>query len=81
MSATAFSDDQPGAGDRPVGSVGRLLDAHEVAAMLGVPVSWVYAQTRAGRIPTVPLGRYYRYRRDAIDAWISDLEAEHGARR
>jgi excisionase family DNA binding protein len=54
-----------------------LMSAHDVAAMLGVPVSWVYAQTRAGRIPTVPLGRYYRYRADAIDAWIANLEAGH----
>jgi excisionase family DNA binding protein len=53
----------------------RLLDAHEVAGRLGVPVSWVYAQTRAGRIPTVRLGRYYRYRPSAIAAWISSLEA------
>ena len=59
---------------------GHLLDAREVAAMLGVPVSWVYAQTRAGRIPAVPLGRYYRYRPEAIEAWIASLEASHGAR-
>jgi len=52
-----------------------LLNAQEVAAMLGVPASWVYSQTRAGRIPTVKLGRYYRYRREAIEAWISEREA------
>lgn len=52
----------------------RLLDAHEVAVRLGLPVSWVYAQTRAGRIPTVRLGRYYRYRMTAIEAWIVELE-------
>ncbi len=57
-----------------------LLSADDVAALLGVPISWVYAQTRAGRIPTVPLGRYYRYRREAIEAWIATLEAEHAAR-
>lgn len=51
-----------------------LLTAHEVADMLGVPASWVYAQTRAGTIPTVRLGRYYRYRRDAIEQWIAEQE-------
>lgn len=56
------------------------MSAHEVAALLGVPVSWVYAQTRAGRIPTVRLGRYYRYRREAIEAWIATLETECATR-
>lgn len=42
--------------------------------MLGVPKSWVYAQTRAGLIPTVRLGRYYRYRADAIHEWVAAQE-------
>lgn len=53
---------------------GELLTASEVADLLGVPVSWVYEQSRRGRIPTVTLGRYRRYRRPAIDAWIDGLE-------
>jgi excisionase family DNA binding protein len=51
-----------------------LLTAAEVAALLGVPTSWVYAETRAGRIPSVSLGRYRRYRREAIEAWIEGSE-------
>ena len=43
-----------------------LLTAQEVATMLGVTTGWVYAQSRKGRIPTITLGRYRRYRRDAI---------------
>jgi len=54
----------------------RLLAADEVAAMLGVPKSWIYAETRAGRLPHVTLGRYRRYRREAIEAWID--AHEHG---
>jgi excisionase family DNA binding protein len=52
-----------------------LLTAQDVAAMLGVPPSWVYSQTRAGAIPTVRLGRYYRYRHEVIEAWIAEREA------
>lgn len=52
----------------------RLLAAGEVADLLGVPKSWVYAETRAGRIPHVTLGRYRRYRVDAIEAWLTDRE-------
>ena len=51
-----------------------LLTAAEVAELLGVPASWVYEQSRLGRIPTVTLGRYRRYRREAIEAWVEQLE-------
>jgi excisionase family DNA binding protein len=52
-----------------------LLDAEDVAAMLGMKKSWVYARSRANEIPTVKLGpRYYRYRREAIEDWISEQE-------
>ena len=58
-----------------------LLTADQVARLLGVPRSWVYEQSRAGRIPTVTLGRYRRYRREAIEAWIQGIEAPaRGAR-
>jgi excisionase family DNA binding protein len=54
---------------------GSLMTADEVAALLGVRTSWVYEQSRRGRIPTVTLGRYRRYRREAIEAWVQELEA------
>ncbi len=60
---------------------GSLLTASEVADLLGVPTSWVYEQSRTGRIPTVTLGRYRRYRREAIETWVDQLEAPvRGAR-
>jgi excisionase family DNA binding protein len=52
----------------------KLLTAEEVADMLGVTAKWVWAQARAGKIPHVPLGRYRRFRPEAIDAWLADLE-------
>ena len=51
-----------------------LLTADQVAELLGVPTSWVYEQSRKGRIPTVTLGRYRRYRPEAIESWIEELE-------
>lgn len=57
------------------------MTASDVARLLGVPVSWVYEQSRLGRIPTVTLGRYRRYRREAIESWVEQLEQEpRGAR-
>jgi len=52
-----------------------LVTAREVADRLGVTTAWVYEQSRQGRIPTVTLGRYRRYRLQAIDAWVEALEA------
>jgi excisionase family DNA binding protein len=52
-----------------------LLTAAQVARMLGVPKSWVYEQSRKGAIPTVNLGRYRRYRAEAIAHWIESREA------
>ena len=51
-----------------------LLVADEVAAMLGMSVDWVYAETRADRIPHVRLGRYVRYRRESVEEWIRATE-------
>jgi len=53
---------------------GSLLTADAVAEMLGVKRNWVYAQSRAGEIPTVKLGRYFRYRREAIEQWVVTRE-------
>jgi excisionase family DNA binding protein len=47
---------------------GSLLTAGDVAELLGVAKSWVYEQSRAGRSPTVTLGRYRRYRREATES-------------
>jgi excisionase family DNA binding protein len=51
----------------------RLLDAPEVAELLNVPVGWVRAETRAGRMPHVALGRYRRYRESDLRAWLESL--------
>lgn len=63
-----------------------LLTPEQLAERLGMEwpgqKGWIYRRSREwissnGRrgIPTVPLGRYYRYRPDAIDAWTAQLES------
>ena len=54
---------------------GDLLTAEEVAALLRVTPAWVYAQTRRHRIPHLRLGRYVRYRREALEAWMTEVES------
>jgi excisionase family DNA binding protein len=51
-----------------------LLTADELAERLRVTKCWVYAEVRAGRLPHVRLGRYIRFRADAIDSWIEEIE-------
>ncbi|MDA0168373.1 helix-turn-helix domain-containing protein [Solirubrobacter taibaiensis] len=56
----------------------RLLTANQVAERLGVKPGWVWAQARAGRIPHVQLGRYRRFREEALDDWLRELEGPTG---
>lgn len=67
------SHDAP-SGRSEVEPTGTLLTADELAEVLGVPTGWVYRQSREGHIPTVRLGRYYRYRLAAIERWIVERE-------
>ena len=60
--------------------VTRLLTAQEVAERLGVTTAWVWAQSRAGRIPHVQLGRYRRFREEALEEWVRQLEQRSAER-
>jgi len=59
----------------PLDLVERLLTANEVADLLALPISWVREATRAERLPHLKLGRYRRYQRSAIEAWLNDQQA------
>jgi excisionase family DNA binding protein len=47
----------------------QLLTPEQLAERLQVSKSQVYRLTRAGHIPVVKLGKYYRFRKDEIDSW------------
>ncbi len=56
----------------------RLLEAKDVAELLNVPESWVREQTRrpdAEAIPHIRLGRYVRFDREAVLAWLETQRA------
>jgi excisionase family DNA binding protein len=50
----------------------RLLTAHEVAEILGVHVNYVWAEAKAGRIPSISIGRNRRFRREDIERWLEE---------
>ena len=54
----------------------RLLTAAEIAELLSVPESWVRQETRADRLPHLTLGRYRRYDREAVLAWLETQRAD-----
>jgi len=44
-----------------------LFTAEDLAERWQVPTSQVYRLTRGGHLPVVWLGRYYRYRLEAVE--------------
>jgi excisionase family DNA binding protein len=46
-----------------------LIDAKAASALLGVPHTWLLAESRADRIPHVRLGRYVRFEAAELEAW------------
>ena len=56
----------------------RLLEAKEVAELQSVPVGWLREHPRSGAIPCVELGRYHRYDRAEVLAWVESLKTGGG---
>ena len=53
----------------------QLLTPDDVAALLGVSRLFIIRQSRAGRIPSVKIGKVYRYRANTIESWLSEQES------
>jgi len=66
----------PTASDLPIVTVPRLMNAEQVADLLGMDVEWVWKMSRRGQIPTITLGRSRRYRREAILRWLEEQESQ-----
>lgn len=47
----------------------KLIDAKSAAELLSVPSTWVEQEARAGRLPSVSMGRYRRYEPHLLQAW------------
>lgn len=55
-------------------SANQLITAQQLAERWQVPKGQVYRLTRAGAIPVVRLGKYFRYRIDAIERWEEEAQ-------
>jgi excisionase family DNA binding protein len=58
-----------------------LVDAQQLAEVLGVPHTWILRKARAGEIPHHKLGHYVRFDIDEIIAWLDETKVEPVARR
>jgi excisionase family DNA binding protein len=47
-----------------------LLTAEEAADQLRVKPSWMYRAAKEGYFPSVPVGRYVRFRQGDVTDWI-----------
>lgn len=47
-----------------------LLEAEEVAKILGVDVGYIYSQARAKKIPSLKLGKYRKFCPSQIKKWL-----------
>ena len=57
-----------------------LLEAKDVAEWLGVKEDYVRDLGRRGEIPTVKIGKYVRFDRASIRAWIAQQRESDGLR-
>lgn len=48
----------------------RLIDAKELAEILGVRPQWVYARVDQGDLPGFRLGHYLRFRLSEVLKWL-----------
>jgi excisionase family DNA binding protein len=59
-----------------------FLTVHQVAQLLQVPVSWVYGRLRKRsleRLPGYKLGKYWRFDRGEVLAWVARHQTDREA--
>jgi excisionase family DNA binding protein len=47
-----------------------LDDIKETHRWTALPLSWIYSQTAAGTMPHYKVGKYLRFRRSEVRAWL-----------
>ena len=60
---------------------GELLTPKEVAEWLKVTPDWVKEMARDGQMPAMKLGRYWRFDRDSVAAWLEERQQRVHTRR
>lgn len=61
---------------REIPSKNRLINIHEVSAILGTAVNTIYSWVNQRKIPYVKVGRLLRFDPKDIESWISKNKVE-----
>jgi excisionase family DNA binding protein len=56
--------------------LGDVLTIEELSAYLKIPRSTLYKLVREGKIPSQKIGRHWRFRKETIDRWLDETQAE-----
>ncbi len=59
-----------GNGHAPKASLEKLLDAGEVAQLLGETEQWVYRQAKTKKLPSIKLGKYWKFSPAQLQKWL-----------
>lgn len=59
----------------------QLLTPKEVADWLKVTPDWVKEMARDGEMPAMKLGRYWRFSRPTVAAWLEERQQKTHTRR
>jgi excisionase family DNA binding protein len=64
------------------GAFERLLDVPEAATLLLIHPKTLQAMARAGTVPCIRMGKYWRFRASSLDEWVRNrLQSEQQSRR
>lgn len=58
-----------------------ILTLDELSSYLKLPKSTLYKMSERGKIPSFKAGRQIRFRKTAIDKWISEQEENRNKKR
>jgi len=54
-----------------------LMTVEEVAKYLKVEQSTIYTWAKEGKLPSIKVGRFWRFKKEDIDKWLEDLKNEN----
>jgi len=54
-----------------------LIDANEVAKLLGIHPKTVQQMARARKLPSIRVGKFWRFRKSEIDRWLRPNEVNY----
>ena len=58
----------------------KLIGVNELAEILGVPPSWIYARSRetgSDSIPRIKVGKYVKFELDRVKDWLKKKNEEY----